>query len=143
VLIYGRHRKELSGGFKMTTNNRMELLAAIEALKALKNDKRLKVRLYTDSSYLVNSMTKGWIENWEAKNWKKKNKPIPNTDLWLRLLEPVKKHDVEFVWVPAHKGISENERCDELAKEAAGVSNLPDDTEYLESLEGENFFNRE
>ncbi|MFC2129848.1 ribonuclease HI [Bacteroidota bacterium] len=138
VLIYGRYRKELSGGFKMTTNNRMEVLAAIEALKVLKNDKRLKVRLHTDSSYLVNTMTKGWIENWISKNWKKKNKPIPNTDLWLRLLTQVKKHDVEFTWVPAHTGIAENERCDELAKEAAGMPDLPDDSEYIESLEGDN-----
>ncbi|MFH1050563.1 MAG: ribonuclease HI [bacterium] len=130
VLIYGKHRKELSGGFKLTTNNRMELLAAIKALKALKDDKKQNVKLHTDSSYLVNSITKGWVENWKKSRWLKKNKPVPNSDLWKELLKQIKKHNVEFVWVPAHTGITENERCDQLAKEAASQDNLPEDSGY-------------
>ena len=131
VLMYGRHRKELSGGFKLTTNNRMELLAAIEALKALKTDKKQNVTLHSDSSYLVNSMTKGWIEKWKQNNWMKKTKPLLNVDLWKELFKQKMKHNVEFVRVAAHKGIAENERCDQLAKEAASQENLPKDRGYL------------
>lgn len=131
VLIYGKYRKEISGGFKLTTNNRMELLAAIEALKALKTDRRSVVQLHTDSSYLVNSLTKGWLEKWQKNKWMKKTKPVPNTDLWKELVKQKKKHDVEFVWVPSHSGIIENERCDKLAKEAASQDNLPNDEGYV------------
>jgi ribonuclease HI len=134
VLIWGRHRKELSGGFKLTTNNRMEILAAIEALRALKQNMRLKVRLHTDSRYVVDTMTKGWIQKWQKNNWMRKSDPVLNVDLWKELLTEIKKHDVEFVWVPAHVGISENERCDELAKSAASSVNLPDDTGYINSI---------
>ncbi|ROL62490.1 ribonuclease HI [Bacteroidetes/Chlorobi group bacterium ChocPot_Mid] len=131
VLIYGKYRKEISGGFKLTTNNRMELLAAIEALKALKTDRRSVVQLHTDSSYLVNSLTKGWLEKWQRDKWKKKTKPVPNADLWKQLVRQKNKHNVEFIWVPAHTGIIENERCDKLAKEAAAQDNLPEDKGYV------------
>ena len=130
VLIYGKRRKELSGGFRLTTNNRMEILAVIEALKALNNKERYNVKLHTDSSYVVNSMTKGWIYNWKAKNWIKKGKPVLNADLWQQLLEENKKHDIEYIWVKAHVGIPENERCDQLAKEAASYDDLPPDLGY-------------
>jgi ribonuclease HI len=109
----------------------MELMAAIKALKALKTDRRSVVQLHTDSSYLVNSLTKGWLEKWQKNKWMKKTKPVPNADLWKELVNQKKKHDVEFVWVPAHTGITENERCDKLAKEAASQNNLPDDEGYL------------
>ncbi len=137
VLMYGKHRKELSGGFQLTTNNRMELTAAIEAIKALKDDKRLSVKLHTDSSYLVNSITKGWIDNWRQNHWKKKTKPVPNSDLWKEILKQIKKHNIEFVWVPAHSGITENERCDQLAKEAASQDNLPEDEGYYKYCKNE------
>jgi len=130
VLIYGKHRKELSGGFRLTTNNRMEILAVIEALKAIKTNEIYTIKLHTDSSYVVNSMTKGWIEKWKANNWIKKGKPVINSDLWKQLLEENKKHNIEYIWVKAHVGIPENERCDQLAKEAAMKDNLPADEYY-------------
>lgn len=130
VLIYGKHRKELSGGFRRTTNNRMEILAVIEALKALNTKEKYIVKLHTDSSYVVNSMTKGWIEKWQAKNWIKKGKPVINSDLWKQLLIENEKHDIEYIWVKAHVGITENEICDKLAKEAASYDDLPADIGY-------------
>jgi len=130
VLIYGKHRKELSGGFKLTTNNRMELTAAIESLKALKKDGQI-VKLHTDSSYLVNSFKKRWIEKWRLNNWMKKTKPVLNADLWKIIYKLVNKHNVEFIWVQAHVGIKENERCDQLAKEAASQVDLPEDEGYV------------
>ena len=125
VLIYGKHRKELSGGFKLTTNNRMEILAVIEALKALKHSPNLKVKLHTDSKYVVDTMTKGWLQKWKRNGWTRKGPALLNVDLWKILDEQVNKFHVEFIWVKAHVGISENERCDVLAKEAAGWDNLP------------------
>ncbi|MBE6853840.1 MAG: ribonuclease HI [Ruminococcus sp.] len=114
ILRYGGHEKELSGGEALTTNNRMELSAVIEALTALKEPCR--VTLTTDSQYVVNSVTKGWVYNWQKKNWiKEKNTPVPNTDLWKTLLPLLDKHSVSFVWVRGHNGHPENERCDELA----------------------------
>ncbi len=114
ILRYGGHTKEISGGEKKTTNNRMELTAVIEALKALKEPCR--VTLTTDSQYVVNSITKGWVYNWQKKNWMKtKTEPVPNTELWQQLLPLIKKHDVDFVWVRGHNGHPENERCDQLA----------------------------
>lgn len=114
ILRYGEHEKELSGGDPQTTNNRMELTAVIQALSALKEP--CTVTLTTDSQYVVNSVTKGWVYNWQRKNWiKEKNTPVPNTELWKQLLPLLKKHSVEFVWVRGHNGHPENERCDELA----------------------------
>ncbi|MCD6285234.1 MAG: ribonuclease HI [Anaerolineae bacterium] len=129
VLCYNSHTKELSGGFRCTTNNRMEILAAIEALKALIQPCR--VTLHTDSQYLVNSVTKGWARRWQRNRWmrNKKEKAI-NPDLWERLLTLLKTHQVEFVWVRGHAGNTGNERCDQLAREAAKQPNLPPDPGY-------------
>ena len=114
VLVYNGKEKELSGGEPMTTNNRMELTAAIEALSALKEPCR--VTLTSDSKYLVDAITKGWAESWRAKGWRKADKsPALNPDLWEKLLELLEKHTVEFVWVKGHDGHPYNERCDKLA----------------------------
>ena len=114
VLRYGEHEKELSGGEKSTTNNRMELTAAIMALRALKEP--CKVILTTDSKYLSDGIGLGWAENWKKNGWRKADKkPALNVDLWEEILELFKKHDVTINWVKGHNGHSENERCDALA----------------------------
>lgn len=114
ILRYGTVEKEISGGESHTTNNRMELIAVIEALKCLKE--RCSVTLCSDSQYVCNSVNKGWAKGWKAKNWVKSgNKPVPNTDLWKELLEQLERHIVTFVWVRGHDGHPENERCDRLA----------------------------
>jgi len=129
VLLWDSHRKELSGGYRKTTNNRMELLAAIAGLEALKEPCR--VRLYSDSQYLVNAVVLGWARSWQAKGWKRSNKEKAlNPDLWERLLELCKIHTVEFEWVRGHAGHPENERCDELATAAARGVNLAIDEVY-------------
>lgn len=108
------HEKELSQGFELTTNNRMELLAVIVALEALKRP--CKVTLYSDSQYVVNAFNRHWVEGWLKRGWKNaKKEPVKNIDLWKRLLEAKKPHEVEFVWVKGHAGHPENERCDQLA----------------------------
>jgi ribonuclease HI len=133
VLLYNDHRKELSGGFRMTTNNRMEIMAVIVALTAL--NRSCEVTLYTDSQYLVNAMTKGWAERWRANDWKRnKREKALNCDLWEQLLNLYHLHKVEFVWVRGHADNRENERCDLLAREAAKVQNLPPDTGYSSQL---------
>ena len=112
------HERELSQGYEKTTNNRMELMAAIAGLEAL--NRPCQVTLYSDSAYLVNAFNQHWIESWIRKGWKRgKNEPVKNTDLWKRLLEAKKPHQVEFVWVKGHAGHRENERCDQLATYAA------------------------
>lgn len=114
ILVYQGHEKELSGGETPTTNNRMELMAAISALEALKEP--CEVTLYSDSKYMIDSITKGWVYSWKAKGWKKADKsPALNPDLWERLLALLDKHKVEFVWVRGHNGHAYNERCDTLA----------------------------
>ena len=118
ILVYGETKKELCGGEKDTTNNRMELTAAIAALAALKEP--CKVVLTSDSQYLVNGITKGWAESWRKNGWRKSDKsPVLNPDLWERLLDLLSKHDVEFIWVKGHAGHPFNERCDELATQFA------------------------
>lgn len=125
VLLSGKHRKELSGGFKETTNNRMELLAVIVGLEALKkNDSNVTV--YSDSKYVVDAVEKNWVFGWEKKSFNKKKNP----DLWKRFLQIYRKHNVKFVWVKGHSNIPENERCDRLAVEASMKSNLPIDKGY-------------
>jgi len=114
VLMSGKHRKELSEGFRLTTNNRMELLAAIKGLEALKRNGTV-VKLYTDSQYLVNAVNKGWLFNWEVKRFDKKK----NQDLWVRFLEVFRRHRVCLIWVKGHNNDPLNERCDALAVEAA------------------------
>jgi ribonuclease HI len=129
ILRYGGHYRELSGGFRCTTNNRMEILAAIEALKALKEPCR--VSLHTDSQYLANAVMKGWVRRWRRNGWmRNKKEPALNADLWVELLPLLERHDVEFIWVRGHAGDPANERCDALAKEAAEQPNLPPDPGY-------------
>jgi ribonuclease HI len=114
VLRYNGAEKELSGGENPTTNNRMELTAAIEALSALKEP--CAVTLYSDSKYLVDAVEKGWAKGWRARGWKRADKePALNPDLWEKLLSLLARHDVRFVWVKGHDGHPENERCDALA----------------------------
>ncbi len=114
ILRYEGHEKELSGGEANTTNNRMELMAAIAGLEALKE--RCAVTLYTDSKYVADAITKGWALGWRKRGWKRSgNEPALNPDLWERLLNLLAKHEVEIVWVKGHAGHPENERCDRLA----------------------------
>ena len=118
ILVYGEHEKEMSGGEARTTNNRMELMAVISGLEALREP--CHVILTSDSTYVVNSVTKGWLDGWAKKNWVKSgNTPVPNTDLWKRLLAAMKPHTIEWVWVRGHNGHPYNERCDRLAVAAA------------------------
>lgn len=118
ILKFGAYVKELSGGEAMTTNNRMELLGAINGLEALKEP--CKVVLTSDSKYLCDGMNLGWAKSWRSKNWKKSDgKPALNPDLWERLLCLCDTHEVTFIWVKGHAGHPENERCDELATACA------------------------
>jgi len=124
---------ELSGGFRLTTNNRMELYAAIVALEMVDTSYAAPalVRLYSDSRYLVEGITRGWAEQWRAKGWRQtKNRPTPNADLWSRLLLAAARHDVSWEWVRGHAGHPENERADQLATQAAGQRILPADAGY-------------
>ena len=128
ILVYGRFEKELSGGERVTTNNRMELLGAIRALEALKE--RCKVVLYSDSKYLVDAFNLGWVESWRAQNFREgKRDEVKNPDLWRELLSLVDRHDVSFVWVRGHNGHAYNERCDALAT-AYADSFLEEDQTY-------------
>lgn len=129
VLISGDHRKELSQGYKMTTNNRMELLAVIAGLEALKM-KNLDVTIYSDSKYVVDAVKKGWLFEWEKTGFKKKK----NVDLWKRFLTLYTKHHVEFVWVKGHNNIRENELCDKLAVESSKRKNLLTDKNYMKEM---------
>ncbi|MFD1396394.1 ribonuclease HI [Kroppenstedtia eburnea] len=117
VLIHGDRRKEITGGSRQTTNNRMELTAALEALRNLKQPCRVK--LHTDSAYLANCFKQKWYVNWERRGWvNSRNEPVENKDLWQELLREVRKHEVEFVKVKGHSDVELNNRCDELAREA-------------------------
>ena len=113
ILVWGKYEKEMSGGEAETTNNRMELLAAIEGLSALKEP--CAVTLYSDSKYLVDAYLLGWVENWRARGWKKSDGALKNPDLWERLYALTELHEVSFVWVKGHNGHDYNERCDTLA----------------------------
>ena len=114
ILVYGKYRRELSGGEVCTTNNRMELTAAIEGLAALKEP--CEVTLTSDSRYLVDAVTLGWLDEWRKKNWRLKSKgTVKNPELWEKLAALLETHRVSFVWVKGHDGHPENERCDELA----------------------------
>ena len=121
-----KHEKEFSQGYKMTTNNQMELLAVIVGLEALK--KPCNVTIYSDSKYVVDAFNNKWIDGWIAKGWKTAGKtPVKNVDLWKRLLEAKKQHNVEFIWVKGHAGHEYNERCDSLAVAAGKKDNLMND----------------
>ena len=133
VIIDGEQRQEISGGFRLTTNNRMEMMAAIAALQTLAS--KSAVTLHSDSKYIVDAAVKGWAKRWQANNWRRNSKEkAKNPDLWQELLDLCQKHQVDFVWVKGHAGIPENERCDRLAVAAAHRSGLPDDTGYLKTL---------
>ena len=129
VLQFGEHRKELSGGYRLTTNNRMELMGPIKALQTLKQS--YVVILYSDSRYVVDAIEKGWVERWRAKGWmrNKKDRAV-NPDLWECLLNLCSEHEVEFRWVRGHAGNRYNERCDRLATQAARQKGLPIDEGY-------------
>lgn len=125
VMLYKEKRKELSGGFKYTTNNRMELMAVIVALEHLKNEGS-HVIIYSDSKYVVDSVEKKWLQGWVKKNFKN----VKNVDLWLQFLALYKKHHVKFKWVKGHADNVENNRCDVMAVEAYKQPNLKPDTGY-------------
>jgi len=128
LMRYNGHEKEMFGGEEETTNNRMEMMAVIEALGALK--KNSNVKLYTDSKYVLQGITE-WLEGWKARGWKTASKkPVKNKDLWERIDEQVQKHNVEFIWVKGHAGHPENERADELAR-----SGIPTTYNYSFKLE--------
>jgi ribonuclease HI len=126
VLLSGNHRKEISQGYQLTTNNRMELLAVITGLEALKLE-QCRVRIYSDSRYVVDAVEKGWVFDWERKDFKKKKNP----DLWKRFLHVYRKHKVSFIWVKSHAENVLNERCDRLAVEASKGGGLLQDEGYL------------
>jgi len=130
VMIFGKHRKEIAEGYRLTTNNRMELLAVIRGLESLKRND-LKVKVYTDSRYVADAVNKGWVFNWEAKGFKKKKNP----DLWERFLPLYRKYRPGFVWVKGHASIPENERCDKLAVEASLSSSIKEDSGYVDNME--------
>ena len=126
VLKYRQHRKEISGGFRETTNNRMEIYAAIAALEQLIEP--CEITLYSDSRYLVDAISKRWLANWRRRGWIKADRqPVLNVDLWRRLEEAMAPHRLKFVWVRGHASNAENNRCDELAVAAATRGNLPED----------------
>ena len=126
VLIYNGMQKELSGGYRDTTNNRMEIMGVIKGLEALKN--RCKVTVYSDSKYVVDAIEKGWLANWKKNNWIKSNKEKAlNVDLWKRLLVLMELHEVSFQWVKGHHDNDKNNRCDQLAVQASKQSELPED----------------
>jgi ribonuclease HI len=125
ILKYNQHVKELSKGFRLTTNNRMELLAVIAGLEAIRK-KGLPVTIYSDSKYVVEAVKQGWLWNWEKKNFKNKANP----DLWKRFIPLYHQFKPKFIWVKGHAGHPENERCDELAVQAATSGNLLVDKDY-------------
>lgn len=129
VLKYKGHTKELSEGFLLTTNNRMEILAVIKGLEAL--NETCNVSVYSDSKYVIDAITKGWVYKWEASGWMRNKKdPAVNVDLWEQLLVLLDEHNVEFHWVKGHAGHPENERCDRLAVAAAAGEDLSEDEGY-------------
>ena len=129
VLMYGAAKKELSEGYEKTTNNRMELLAVIRGLEALKEPCR--VNLYSDSKYVVDAIEKGWVVKWKQNNWmRNKKERASNVDLWEQLLVMLAKHQVKFIWVKGHADNPWNERCDELARMAIQKGDLKEDENY-------------
>jgi len=129
VLMYGGHRKEISAGYMLTTNNRMELMAVIRALGKI-NQRGIPVEVYTDSQYVCNAIEKGWLFGWKKKGWTK----VKNVDLWKEFLPLYDIFKPKFIWVKGHAGNKENERCDQLATAAAAASDKKTDFGYLEVL---------
>jgi ribonuclease HI len=136
VMLFGKHRKEISEGFAKTTNNRMELLSVIVALEAIKNPD-YEVHIYSDSKYVVDAVEKGWVFTWNKKGFKDKANP----DLWKRFLKIYPKLKVKFHWVKGHAGNPENERCDFLAVQEALKPNLPPDVGYGNNIGSNNPLN--
>ena len=132
VMMSGAHRKELQQGFRLTTNNRMELLAVIVALESVKKE-NLAITVYSDSKYVIDSVEKKWVFGWEKKNFNKKKNP----DLWIRFLKIYRKQEVSFIWVKGHANNKENERCDTLAVQAADGKNLLTDQWYENNVANE------
>ncbi len=128
VLLHGKHRKELSDGFELSTNNRMELLAVIVALETL--TRKCNVTVYSDSKYVVDAVEKRWVFGWQKKGFKNKK----NIDLWKRFLKIYPQHEVKLIWVKGHSNIPENERCDRLAVAAAKKPDLKIDEGYVKSI---------
>ena len=129
VLLHPKKRAEASGGFRLTTNNRMEMRAAIRGLEMLKRP--CKVTVFSDSRYLVDAMRRGWVVRWKKRHWwRTKEARVANVDLWERLLALCETHQVSFVWVKGHAGHKENERCDVLSSAALRHANLPADEGY-------------
>ena len=133
VMISGEYRKEFRQGFRLTTNNRMELLAVIVALESIKKELS-SVTVYSDSKYVVNAVEKSWVFVWEKKNFNKKKNP----DLWIRFLKIYRKQKVSFIWVKGHANNKENERCDSLAVKAAESNDLIVDTWYEKNVKNTN-----
>jgi ribonuclease HI len=131
VLLSGHHRKELSGGFRLTTNNRMELLAVIIALETLRFPDS-DVTVYSDSRYVTDAVEKGWLFEWERKRFKKKK----NADLWTRFLKTYRQHNVKFIWIKGHADNPENEKCDRLAVSASQSVKLQEDEGYRQDEDG-------
>jgi ribonuclease HI len=130
ILMYRQHRKELSAGYRQTTNNRMELLAVIVGLEAIKKPGS-EVKVYSDSQYVVDAVNKGWVWTWQRKGFKGKKNP----DLWRRFIAVYQQHDVKMHWIKGHSGIPENERCDALAVESADGYDLLVDEGYEQSVQ--------
>jgi ribonuclease HI len=133
VMMSGNHRKELKQGFRLTTNNRMELLAVIVALEGVKKEPT-EIIVYSDSKYVVDAVEKKWVFGWENKNFNKKKNP----DLWIRFLKVYRKQKVSFIWVKGHANNKENERCDVLAVQAAESNDLLVDTWYENNITNTN-----
>ncbi len=131
VLLYNGHKKELSGGYKLTTNNRMEILGVIKGLEVLSES--CEVNLYSDSRYVVDAIEKGWVVKWKKNNWmRNKSEKALNVDLWIILLELLKKHKVKFIWVKGHADNEYNERCDFLGRQVIKNGLLEEDNGYVE-----------
>ena len=136
VVIFGKHRRELKGAYDHTTNNRMELMAAIGALGILKEP--CAITLHSDSKYLVDAMTKGWLVGWKKRGWiKSDKKPVLNRDLWKLLDQASRDHTITWKWVKGHAGNELNERCDALVHEAIDTGELEEDTGYLAQQAGD------
>jgi len=135
VMLWKGHRKELSAGYHHTTNNRMELMGVIAGIKALK--KPCRVTVVSDSQYVVDAIEKGWLKNWQKRNWRTTDKkPVKNIDLWKQISEQLAIHEVTFQWVRGHSGHPENERCDQLAVAAYGQKKLLEDTGFENDKQG-------
>jgi ribonuclease HI len=127
--MYKDAKKEISEGYKLTTNNRMEILSVIKALSLLKEP--CCVSLYSDSQYVINAINKNWLNNWRKNGWKRKDGILLNADLWKNLYEIISIHTIKFIWVKGHAANEFNERCDELARSAANASQLLTDEGYI------------